>query len=93
MVEFNTFLLESYANGQNTYMCGDFNLDLLRYIMYSLMRITLIMFYLSGYIPTITLRTRLFDTSTLIDNIFTFNLSSDIMWEEGIATKPQVYLQ
>ena len=75
MVEFNAFLLENYANGQNTYMCGDYNLDLLKiHIAYRLMRITLII----SYPLVITLPTRLSDNCTLIDNIFTSNLSSDI---------------
>ena len=45
MVEFNAFLLENYANGQNTYMCGDYNLDLLKIHSVRLMRITLIISY------------------------------------------------
>ena len=30
MAEFNSTLLEYHANGQNTYMCGDYNVDLLK---------------------------------------------------------------
>ena len=31
MAEFNSTLLEYHANGQNTYMCGDYNVDLLKF--------------------------------------------------------------
>ena len=78
MVEFNAFLLENYANGQNTYMCGDYNLDLLKIHSVPFNENYFDNILSSGYIPTITLPTRLSDNSTLIDNIFTSNLSSDI---------------
>ena len=78
MVEFNAFLLENYANGQNTYMCGDYNLDLLKIHSLPFNENYFDNILSSGYIPTITLPTRLSDNSALIDNIFTSNLSSDI---------------
>ena len=78
MVKFNAFLLENYANGQNTYMCGDYNLDLLKIHSVPFNENYFDNILSSGYIPTITLPTRLSDNSTLIDNIFTSKLSSDI---------------
>ena len=60
-------------------MCGDFNLDLL-----NIHSVPFNMNYFDNvlssgyYIPTITLPARLSDNSTMIDNIFTSNLSSDI---------------
>ena len=68
MVECNAFLLENYANGQNTYMCCDYNLDLLKIhsVPFNDNYFDNILSF--GYIPTITLPTRLFDNNTLIDN-------------------------
>ena len=70
--------LENYANGQNTYMCGDYNLHLLKIHSVPFNENYFDNILSSGYILTITLPTRLSDNSTLIDNIFTSNLSSDI---------------
>ena len=30
MIEFNSTLLENYTNSQKVYMCGDYNVDLLK---------------------------------------------------------------
>ena len=78
MVDLNAFLFENYANGQNTYMCCDYNLDLLKIHSVPFSENHFDNILSSGYIPTITLPTRLSDNSTLIYNIFTSNLSSDI---------------
>ena len=59
-------------------MCGDYNLDLLKIHSVPFNENSFDNILFLGYTPTITLRTRLSDNSTLIDNIFTFNLSSDI---------------
>ena len=69
MAEFNAFLLENYANGQNTYMCGDYNLDLLKIHSVPFNENYFDKILPSGYIPTITLPASLSDNSTLIDNI------------------------
>ena len=59
-------------------MCGDYNIDLLKvnkvhsYDMYFNDILS------AGYIPTITLPTRLSTSSTLIDNIFTTNISKEV---------------
>ena len=66
MVEFNAFLLENYANGQNTYMCGDYNLDLLKIHSVPFNENYFDNILSCGYIPTITLPTRLSDNSTLM---------------------------
>ena len=74
--EFNALLLEYHSKRYNTYMCGDYNIDLLKvnkvhsYDMYFKYILS------AGYIPTVTLPTRLSTSSTLIDNIFTTNIST-----------------
>ena len=79
MVEFNAFLLDNYANGQNSYMSGDYNLKLSKIHSLPFNENNFDNILSSGYIPTITLPTTLSDNySTLIDNIFTSNLSSDM---------------
>ena len=76
--EFNALLLEYHSKRHNTYMCGDYNIDLLKvnkvhsYDMYFNDILS------AGYIPTITLPTRLSTSSTLIDNIFTTNISKEV---------------
>ena len=76
--EFNALLLEYHSKRYNTYMCGDYNIDLLKvnkvhsYDMYFNDVLS------AGYIPTITLPTRLSTSSTLIDNIFTANISKEV---------------
>ena len=66
MGEFNATLLENNANSQNTYMCGDYNVDLLKVnntqfnddYFYNILS--------AGYVPKVTLPTRLSENSTLI---------------------------
>ena len=76
--EFNALLLEYHSKRYNTNMCGDYNIDLLKvnkvhsYDMYFNDILS------AGYIPTITLPTRLSTSSTLIDNISTTNISKEV---------------
>ena len=60
-------------------MGGDYNLHLLKIHSVPFNENYFDNILSSGYILTITLPTRLSDNSTLIDNIFTSNLSSDII--------------
>ena len=67
-VEFNAMLQEYHSNSQKkTYICGDFEVQFHADYFNGILS--------AGYIPTITLPTRLSDSSSLIDNIFTDNLS------------------
>ena len=59
-------------------MCGDYNVDLLKLNSIPFNETYFDNILSAGYIPKITLPTRLSENSTLIDNIFTTNLSSDL---------------
>ena len=59
-------------------MCGDYNVDLLKLNSIPFNEIYFDNILSAGYIPKITLPTRLSENSTLIDNIFTINLSNDL---------------
>ena len=72
MIEFNCTLLEHHT------MCGDYNVDILKLNTIPFNEIYFDNILSAGYIPKITLSTRLSENSTLIDNIFTTNLSSDL---------------
>ena len=78
MEEFNDTLVEFYANNQNTYLCGDYNIDLLKINSMPTNEAYFDNILSSGYLPTITLPTRLSTNSSLIDNVFTTNLSTDL---------------
>ena len=78
MMEFNSTLLEHHTNSQKIYMCGDYNVDLLKLNSIPFNEIYFDNTLSAGYIPKITLPTRLSENSTLNDNIFTTNLSSDL---------------
>ena len=78
MAEFNSTLLEYHANGQNTYMCGDYNVDLLKINSLQFNENYFDSILSAGYIPTVTLPTRLSENSMLIDNIFITNLDNNI---------------
>ena len=78
MEEFNDTLVEFYANNQNTYLCGDYNIDLLKINSMPTNEAYFDNDLSSGYLPTITLPTRLSTNSSLIDNVFTTNLSTDL---------------
>ena len=78
MAEFNSTLLEYHVNGQNTYMFRDYNVDLLKINSLQFNENYFDSILSAGYIPTITLPTRLSENSTLIDNIFTTNLDNNI---------------
>ena len=78
MGEFNATLLENNANSQNTYMCGDYNVDLLKVNNAQFNDDYFHNILSAGYIPKVTLPTRLSENSTLIDNVFTTNLNTDL---------------
>ena len=78
MMEFNSTLLENYTNSQKVYMCGDYNVDLLKLNSTTFNENYFDNILSAGYIPKITLPTRLSENSTLIDNIFTTNFSTDL---------------
>ena len=71
-------LLEYQSTSQKTYMCGDYNIDLLKVNDLKFNEEYFHDILSAGYIPTITLPTRLSVSSSLIDNILTTNLSNDI---------------
>ena len=78
MIEFNSTLLEHHTICQKVYMCGDYNVDLLKLNSITFNKIYFDNILSAGYIPKITLPTRLSENSTLIDNIVTTKLSSDL---------------
>ena len=51
--EFNDTLLEFYANNQNTYLCGDYNVDLLKINSIQAHEEYFDNILSSGYVPTI----------------------------------------
>ena len=57
-------------------MCGDYNVDLLKINSVQFNENYFDSIISSGYVPTITLRTRISDNSFLVDNVFTSNLSN-----------------
>ena len=75
--EFNSTLSEFHFSRQNTYFCGDYNIDLLKVKRFQLNEEYFDSILTAGYIPTITLPTRLSENSTLIDNVLTNNLSNN----------------
>ena len=75
--EFNSTLSEFHFNRQNTYFCGDYNIDLLKVKRFQLNEEYFDSILTAGYIPTITLPTRLSENSTLIDNVLTNNFSNN----------------
>ena len=76
--EFNDTLLEFYANNQNTYLCGNYNVDLLKINSIQAHEEYFDNILSSDYVRTVTLPTRLSNNSSLIDNVFTTNLSPDL---------------
>ena len=76
--KFNDTLLEFYANNQNTYLCGNYNVDLLKISSIQAREEYFDNILSSDYVPTVTLPTRLSNNSSLIDNVFTTNLSPDL---------------
>ena len=79
MMEFNSTLLEHHTNSQKLYMCGNYNMDLLKLNSIPFNENYFNNILSAGYILKITLPTRLLEYSTLIDNIFTTHLSSDLL--------------
>ena len=59
-------------------MCGDYNVDLLKINSVQFNENYFDSIISSGYVPTITLPTRLSDNSSLIDNVFTSILSNTL---------------
>ena len=81
VAEFNEELgkILSKVRGINTYLLGDFNLDLLQADKHKPTNDFLQGFYVGGVYPLISLPTRITDTSaTLIDNIWTNNLVAEM---------------
>ena len=60
-----------------TYFCGDYNIDLLKVKRFQFNEEYFDSILTAGYIPTITLPTRLSENSTLIDNVLTNNVSNN----------------
>ena len=71
-------LLEYQSTSQKAYICGDYSFVLLKVNDLKFHEEYFHDILSAGYIPTITLPTRLSASSLLIDNIFTTNLSTDI---------------
>ena len=65
MMEFNSTLLEHHTNSQKIYMCGDYNVDLLKLNSIPFNETYFDNILSAGYIPKITLPTRLSENSTL----------------------------
>ena len=78
MTEFNSTLLQYHSNSRNAYLCGDYNIDLLKMTSIQMHEDYFDNILSAGYIPTIILPTRLSENSTLIDNIFANNVSNQI---------------
>ena len=76
---FNAMLLEYQSTSQKTFICGDYNIDLLKVNDLKFNKEYFHDILSAGYILNITLPTRLSASSSLIDNIFTTNLSTDIL--------------
>ena len=68
-----TELLDRFQNFKKTYFCGDTNMDLLEMMNKTRFNTFYANLTQSGYLPQITLPTRLC-SNTLIDNIFTYNI-------------------
>ena len=79
MGEFTATLLENNANtSQNKYMCGNYNVGLLKVNNTQFNDDYFHIILSAGYIRKVTLPTRLSESSMLIDNVFTTNLNSDL---------------
>ena len=78
MAEFNATLLQYHGNSSSTYFCGDYNIDLLKIPRIQMYEDYFDNILSAGYIPTITLPTRLSNNSTLIDNIFINNVGNKL---------------
>ena len=78
MAEFNTTLLQHHGNSNSTYFCGDYNIDLFKITRVQMYEDYFDNILSAGYIPTMTLPTRLSNNSTLIDNIFTNNVGNKL---------------
>ena len=78
MAEFNATLLQYHGNCSSTYFCGDYNIELLKIPRIQMYEDYFDNILSAGYIPTITLSTRLSNNSTLIDNIFTNNVGNKL---------------
>ena len=78
LCEFLTNILRNVRKN-TVYMCGDFNVDLLRFDKHGATNDFIDQIYTLGLHPLITRPTRITSHSkTLIDNIFTSDLSSQI---------------
>ena len=75
--EFKSTFSEFHFNRQDTYFCGDYNIDLLKVKRFQFNEEYFDSILTAGYIPTITLPTKLSESSTLIDNLLTHNFSNN----------------
>ena len=74
----NNCLIKLNKENKDVYMAGDFNIDLLKYDSNARYREFYNLMTSNGYLPLITLPTRLKDsTHTLIDNIFTNSFTQE----------------
>ena len=71
-------LLKYRSTSQTAYICGDYNIDLLKVNDLKFNEEYSHDILSAGYIPTITLPTRLSASSSLTDNMFTTILRTDI---------------
>ena len=68
-------LLKSIKNGKSIYLCGDINIDLLRYNNHQVTKEFIDLLFSYGLYPIISKPTRVTSlTATVIDNIFTNNV-------------------
>ena len=87
--EFSSFLYALNNIRQSTFICGDFNIDLLQIHSNNHYHSYFESILSNGFFPTITLPTRLSDASnftcnTLIDNILTNNINDLDITSSGI---------
>ena len=70
--EFTNLLIVSRARSKSVFLCGDYNIDLLKINTNDQFNLFYVNFISSSFIPNNTLPTRICDTTrTLIDNIYT----------------------
>ena len=85
--EFTDLLIVLRARSKSVFLCGDYNIDLLKINANDNFNIFYENVISSSFIPSITLPTRICDTtSTLIDNIYTNSV--DKICTSGILIRP-----
>ena len=90
--EFTELLIVLRARSKSVFLCGDYNIDLLKINANDNFNIFYENIISSSFIPSITLPTRMCDrTSTLIDNIYTNSVDKNCT--SGILIRPISDLQ